>query len=86
MKFLDAFLTDLGEPGRALPLVELCWNSRALIEHQLGVTEYGQERICVRVKHGQISIRGKNLRLGQMNGEKLVILGKIEEVGLEERE
>ncbi len=43
-------------PGQ--PVVELVGDRRVLIENHIGVTEYGTERICVKVKYGQLSVCG----------------------------
>ena len=59
------------------PLVELLSDSRVLIENHCGVTEYGTERICVRMRFGFVSITGCGLHLGQMSRQRLVIIGRI---------
>lgn len=64
------------------PLLELCGDRRILIENHGGVTEYGQEKIQVRVKYGAISVCGSGLRLCRMNGQQLVIMGRIDAVNV----
>ena len=59
------------------PLVELLGDSRVLIENHCGVTEYGTERICVRMRFGYVSISGCGLHLGHMSRQRLVIMGQI---------
>lgn len=71
-----------GEPLPTQPLVELAGNERVLIEHHRGVTAYSQECICVKVRYGQIRIRGCGLSLGRMTGDQLVISGRIHGVDL----
>lgn len=67
-------------PG--MPLVEIAGEKRVLIENHRGVTEYDANRICVRVKFGQICVCGESLTLAQMTGASLVICGRIDSVTL----
>lgn len=67
-------------PGQ--PLVELFGDRRVLIEHHGGVTEYGREKIQVRVKYGFLCICGGCLELARMTAEQLVITGRIDTVTL----
>ncbi len=70
-------------PGE--PIVELYGESRVLIEHHGGITEYGNERIQVRVRYGFLCICGSGLRLCRMQGPQLVIMGRIDSVTLQRR-
>ena len=70
-------------PGQ--PLIELCGNSRVLVENHQGVAMYTTEQICVRVKFGEVCIRGQHLRLCHMQGQQLVIQGQIGEISLHGR-
>lgn len=67
-------------PG--IPLVEILGEGRVLIENHRGVTEYGTDRISIRVGFGQIIICGCGLELSRMSREQLVILGRIDGVTL----
>lgn len=72
---------DLQEENvTAQPLVEICGSSRVVIEHHLGVTEYGTQRICVRVKGGEYAINGTKLSLCRMCNQQLLIRGNIDSV------
>lgn len=62
------------------PILELCGNSRVLIENHCGVIEYGPQQIRVKIRQGDFTVRGTGLRLCRMCGEKLLIRGRIEEV------
>lgn len=74
-------VTDLqDEPMPGLPLVELAGDKRVLVEKHMGVTEYAQERIVIRVKFGHICIAGCNLVLTRMTKSQLVISGTIDSV------
>lgn len=76
-------ITDLpDEPIPGQPLLELCGTHRALVEHHSGVTEYGENRIRVKVKFGDICIEGTNLELKRMSKGQLVISGCIQCVQL----
>lgn len=75
--------TELGEEGLpGQPIVELLGDSRVLIENHRRITEYDLDRICIRVSFGTVRVRGCNLRLRQVTGRKLLIIGKIENVEL----
>lgn len=78
--------TDL--PAEAIPnqtVVEVVGDSRVLIEHHSGVTEYGREKICVRVRYGKVEICGCGLELARMTKDQLVITGRIQGVMLHRR-
>lgn len=65
------------EPIPGLPLIELAGDRRVLIENHCGVTQYSPDRICVKVKFGQICISGEHLELAKMCKGQLVICGRI---------
>ena len=70
-------------PGERLPmqtLVELCGDSRVLIEHYSGISEYCTDRISVNVRYGKLGVFGDGLQLRRMSGCQLVICGKIEKI------
>lgn len=74
------------EPVPGLPLVEISGQRRVLIENHRGVSGYGPEQIRIRVKFGEISVRGCGLELARMSREQLVITGRIDFVSLIGRE
>lgn len=79
--------TDLQDqvlPGQ--PLVEIYGDRRVLIEHHAGVTEYGRERIRIKVRYGSICVCGGCLELARMTAEQLVITGRIDSVSLVRRQ
>ena len=73
------------EPYPGLPLVEIAGDSRVLIEHHSGVTEYSMEKIRIKVKFGHICVCGSELVLARMIRGQLIISGKIESVHLDRR-
>ena len=75
-----------GEPLPGQPIVEIGGQRRVLIENHFGVTQYSREKICVKVKFGQIAVCGCGLELARMTKEQLVICGKIDGVTLMRRE
>ena len=77
---IAADLPDECIPG--LPLVELYGNTRVLVEHHRGISEYTAEQICLNVKFGQIRIYGSKLVIARMTREQLVITGLIEGVSI----
>lgn len=75
--------TDLqGEAFPGQPLVELYGDRRVLIEHHGGVTEYGREKIQVKVRYGYLCVCGGGLELACMTAEQLVITGRIDSVSI----
>ncbi len=75
--------TDLQEePFPGQPVVELYGQQRLLIEHHKGVTEYGQQRISVRMCYGLLQVCGNKLEVAKMTAEHLVILGRIDSITL----
>ena len=78
-----ADLPDAAIPG--LSVIELAGDRRGLIEQHGGVTEYGCERICVRVRFGEVCICGCALELSRMTKEQLVITGRIDSISLHRR-
>ena len=86
--FLERVAEGADLPGEAMPgqpLVELAGDRRVLIENHNGVTEYGRERISVRVRYGQLVVCGCGLELARMTKEQLVIIGRIDGVTLHRR-
>lgn len=75
--------TDLqGEPLPGQPLVELLGERRVLIEHHGGVTEYGGEKIQIKMRYGCLCICGDRLELARMNAEQLIISGRIDSINI----
>ena len=70
-------------PG--VPIVELAGDRRVLIENHRGVTEYGMEKICVKVKYGLLCICGCDMELAKMTKDQLVITGQIGSVTIQRR-
>ncbi|MBE6978529.1 MAG: hypothetical protein E7438_07895 [Ruminococcaceae bacterium] len=73
-------------PGENLPLqslVEICGNSRVLVENHSGVTAYTNERIGIRVRFGTVEVHGQQLKVCQMSRCQLVISGTIQSVHLQ---
>ena len=71
-----------GEKVPGQPLLELFGDRRILVEHHQGVTEYGREKILIRVRYGHLAISGMDLELNCMSAEQLVITGRIFSVEL----
>lgn len=78
--YSSADLAD--EPIPGLPLLELVGDQRVLVERHNGVTEYGRERIVVKVKFGSICILGNCLELSRMTKGQLIICGRIHGIEL----
>lgn len=87
-KWLERIAEELDLHGEAMPgqsIVEIYGESRVLIEHHGGITQYSDTLISVKVSFGWIRVEGCNLELGNMSRERLIIRGQIQCVGLERR-
>lgn len=85
---LERLVEEIDLPGEVMPgqpLVELAGDRRVLIENHSGVTEYGKEKICVKVRYGVLTVCGCGLELARMTKEQLVITGRIDGVTLTRR-
>lgn len=71
-----------GQPMPGIPLVEISGENRVLIENHKGVCQYGADKICVKVKYGQIAIQGCGLEMARMTREQLIIRGRIDCVSI----
>lgn len=71
----SAELMDEALPGETL--IEVVGEGRVLIEGHKGVSAYSDARISVKTKREIVEIVGCNLKLTQMNINRLVITGKI---------
>lgn len=77
---LSATIYESHDTLPGLPIVELAGDKRVLIENHRGITEYGAEQICVKVKYGLLCISGYNMELAKMAKDQLVITGQIESI------
>lgn len=78
----------LGIPAEilsGLPMIELTGDSAIMIEQHRGITAYSTEEICISVNFGTVHIRGAKLTIHVMNRERIIIYGRVAEVGLERR-
>jgi sporulation protein YqfC len=85
-KILERVVLGADLPGESLPgqpLVEIVGECRVLIENHHGVTVYGCNEICVKVRYGQLCICGAGLELSRMTKQQLVITGRIDGVSLQ---
>ncbi|MBQ7415622.1 MAG: YabP/YqfC family sporulation protein [Oscillospiraceae bacterium] len=79
----SADLPGEGLPGQ--PLVELLGQRRVLIEHHCGVTEYGREKIHVKMSYGGLCVCGAGLELARMSAEQLIITGRVDSISIVRR-
>lgn len=78
--------TDLPDeifPGESV--VEMVGDRRILVENHRGVTEYGCQRICIRLRCGTLIVTGCDLALSRMTKHLLVITGIVDSVCLQRR-
>lgn len=67
-------------PG--MPIVELAGDRRVLIENHMGVIEYGNKKISIKVKYGVLSVCGDDMELAKMTKHQLVVTGRIDTVAI----
>ena len=79
------FAADAMTPLPGLPLIEICGQSRMLIENHRGIAGYGSCEIQINVCHGCVVVNGENLKVTNMCKDKLVITGRIHTVNLRGR-
>ena len=87
-RLLEKLADEMDLPGEPIPgqsILELAGDGRILIENHLGITQYGREKICVKVRFGSIALGGCNLELERMTREQLVITGRIDTVSIHRR-
>ncbi len=83
--FMQRLVESADLPGESLPgqpLLELFGDNRVLIENHLGITEYGTEKIQIRVAYGALCVCGQRLQLCRMQGNQLFITGRIDGISL----
>ena len=66
----------------SVSFVEIRGRNTVGIENHCGITQYSPERICLRVKRGQISVEGSDLRIVRMDHRRIDIVGQLERVEL----
>lgn len=68
------------------PLLTLDGDLQLMVERHLGITEYGEQRICIAAKDYTIQIQGDRMHLTAMDRESIRIRGRIVSVGYLYRE
>jgi sporulation protein YqfC len=84
-RFINSAAAAADLPSEPFPrqaLVELLGEDRVLVENHRGIAEYGNEKIGVKTKYGEVSISGINLELICMTRCQLVIKGRINSIEL----
>ena len=59
------------------PLLTLDGDLQLMVERHLGITEYGQERICIAAKAYTIQVQGMRMHLTAMDKDSIRIRGHI---------
>lgn len=89
LSWLERLMDTADLPGESVPgqtVAELLGERRVLIENHGGVTEYGRERIRVRVKYGELWVCGSCLEMMKMTSSQLVITGCVDSICLKRRQ
>jgi sporulation protein YqfC len=82
----EAVIIEGGAPYLlGMPRMELTDGSLLVIENHRGVAELTGSEIAVRVREGQVVVRGVGLRIRGLNHEELVVGGEIHAVELVRR-
>lgn len=76
-------MEQMDEPMLLQPIVELVSDRRVLIENHGGVLQYTDEEIIVKLRFGNLVISGSNMKICRMQGQLLVITGKIDQLTME---
>ncbi len=61
-----------------LPLISIVGNLNLKVENHRGIIKYTPKLVEIRIKRGQLIIQGRQLKVDHINEEKLVIIGKID--------
>lgn len=67
------------------PVIEITGDAEATVIHHRGIIAYAPEELCVASSLGCVRIRGRDLRLGRMNRERILIYGKVSRVDVGEQ-
>lgn len=63
-----------------LPKVTLLGDVQVLIENHRGLELFRPERITVRTASGRLTVGGRNLRVGAVDRESVVLTGEISSI------
>ncbi|MDO9534294.1 MAG: sporulation protein YqfC [Bacillota bacterium] len=63
-----------------LPRVTLIGNLQLYLENYGGIIEYNDELLRLKIKGGEIIVKGKNLTIKNFFGEEIFIEGKIKSI------
>lgn len=61
-----------------LPLISIVGNLNLKVENHRGIIKYTPELVKLRIKRGQLIIEGRQLNIKQIKKEKVVVVGKID--------
>ncbi len=82
-RFKDIYFSKLSQVICSnKPLTEIWGFHRILIENYCKILDYQENLIEVAVSAGSIVISGKQMQILQINSEKLIITGSIENVSM----
>lgn len=74
---------DIPVEAAGLPRVEVTGRHEVRMENHRGILAYGREEIIVSGGKLLIKVKGEGLELKAMNGEELLITGRVAAVELE---
>jgi sporulation protein YqfC len=73
---INSFIPD-ELPELIMPHIELCSQSRAIVEGCKGILQYTSDTVRLNCKNVIVSFFGENLSLCNLNDETITVTGKI---------
>lgn len=63
-----------------LPRITMLGNKQLLVENHKGIIEYTSSLVRIKLNQGELIIAGKNLMLGNLQMEQILVEGTVEGV------
>lgn len=63
-----------------LPRITMLGNKQLLIENHKGIIEYTPSLVRIKLNQGELIIRGRNLILGNLQIEQILVEGTVEDL------
>ena len=63
-----------------LPRITMLGNKQLLVENHKGIIEYTPSLVRIKLNQGELIIKGKNLELGNLQIEQILVEGTVEDL------
>lgn len=63
-----------------LPRITMLGNQQLLVENHKGIIEYTPSLVRIKLNQGELMIGGKNLTLGNLQIEQILVEGTVEDI------